>query len=172
MATPQALQRLNGIISAEAISQLMTLCGSTRWSAAVATGRPYRDVAALTAAMHKAFDLMTVADWLEAFKHHPRIGDVSKLRERFAATAELSAEEQHGISGAAEATLQALAQGNVDYEARFGHVFLICATGKSAAEMLATLQARIGNSAAAELVIASGEQRKITALRFKKWMNE
>jgi 2-oxo-4-hydroxy-4-carboxy-5-ureidoimidazoline decarboxylase len=107
-------------------------------------------------------------DWLEAFEHHPAIGsDVSVLREKFASTAALSEGEQAGVAGASEATLEALAQANADYVQRFGHVFLICATGKSAAEMLAALDERIGNELPAELRIAAGEQVKITRLRLQ-----
>jgi len=164
------LQTFNGMTTADAVRQLLTLCGSTHWASAVAASRPHKTVDDLRRAMAEAFDQMSDQDWLEAFRHHPRIGDVSKLRERFGATAHLSEAEQRGISGATEATLRALHQRNHDYEARFGHVFLICATGKSAAEMLASLDERIGNPAAVELAIAATEQRKITDIRFKQWM--
>jgi 2-oxo-4-hydroxy-4-carboxy-5-ureidoimidazoline decarboxylase len=165
-----ALQSFNGMTTADAVRQLMTLCGSTRWANAVAAARPLTSADDLRRAMARAFDQLSDQDWLEAFRHHPRIGDVTKLRERFGATAHLSESEQRGIAGANESTLQALHQRNQDYEARFGHVFLICATGKSATEMLAALEARIDNAAAAELAIAAAEQRKITDIRFNRWM--
>jgi 2-oxo-4-hydroxy-4-carboxy-5-ureidoimidazoline decarboxylase len=114
---------------------------------------------------------MGEADWREAFTHHPRIGDVSKLREKFASTATWSSQEQKGVSGASEETIQALAQGNRAYEEKFGFIFLVCATGKSAEEMLALLRERMPNDAAAELRIAAGEQAKITRIRLEKLLH-
>ncbi len=91
--------------------------------------------------------------------------DVASLREKFAATADLAEGEQAGVVGATEQTLKALAQANADYAERFSHVFLICATGKSAEAMLTALQERIDNEPPAELRIAAGEQVKITRIR-------
>jgi 2-oxo-4-hydroxy-4-carboxy-5-ureidoimidazoline decarboxylase len=108
-------------------------------------------------------------DWLEAFTHHPQIGaDVATLREKYASTAKQSAAEQAGVEEAGEATLKALSTANTEYLARFGWIFLVCATGKSASEMLALLRERIDNEPAAELRIAAGEQVKITRLRLEK----
>jgi 2-oxo-4-hydroxy-4-carboxy-5-ureidoimidazoline decarboxylase len=108
-------------------------------------------------------------DWLEAFEHHPRIGaDIHALREKFAATATWSAGEQESVSQASEDTLHALAEGNRAYEARYGHIFIVCASGLTAAEMLARLNARMENPAADELRIAAGEQARITRLRLAK----
>jgi 2-oxo-4-hydroxy-4-carboxy-5-ureidoimidazoline decarboxylase len=107
-------------------------------------------------------------DWLEAFAGHPRIGDLESLRSRFGSTAHLAAGEQAGARAASDKVLRALAQGNEEYESRFGHIFIVCATGKSADEMLAILQQRLGNAPAVELEIAAGEQRKITRLRLAR----
>jgi 2-oxo-4-hydroxy-4-carboxy-5-ureidoimidazoline decarboxylase len=107
-------------------------------------------------------------DFLEAFAHHPRIGaSLDALREKFASTAALSASEQAGALGASEAELEALRDGNMRYEARFGHIFIVCASGKSAAQMLALLEARLSNDPAAELPIAAAQQHEITRLRLK-----
>jgi 2-oxo-4-hydroxy-4-carboxy-5-ureidoimidazoline decarboxylase len=100
--------------------------------------------------------------------HHPRIGDVSKLREKYKATATWSSQEQRGVQEASEEVLQGLADGNREYEARFGFIFLVCATGKSAGEMLALLRERMNNEPEAELRIAAGEQAKITRIRLEK----
>ena len=100
-------------------------------------------------------------DWLEAFSHHPRIG--AKKVEAVWAKA-----EQDGVKSASKQVLQTLAEQNHAYERRFGHIFLVCATGKSADEMLAVLRSRIGNDPDAELRVAAGEQAKITAIRLKK----
>jgi 2-oxo-4-hydroxy-4-carboxy-5-ureidoimidazoline decarboxylase len=112
---------------------------------------------------------MEKADLLEAFSHHPEIGaDIASLRQRFASTAAWSAAEQAGVAGADDATLEALRDGNVRYREKFGYVFLVCATGKTAAEMLALLRARLAHDADAELQVAAAEQAKITRLRLEK----
>ncbi len=115
---------------------------------------------------------MERVDILEAFSHHPRIGDVDSLRKKFATTADWATSEQSGAQAASEAVLRDLAQGNRDYEARFGHIFIVCATGKSAAEMLALLRARIDHAPDVELRIAAAEQEKIAHLRLDKLLNE
>jgi 2-oxo-4-hydroxy-4-carboxy-5-ureidoimidazoline decarboxylase len=112
-------------------------------------------------------------DWLEAFGHHPPIGaDVDALREKFQATADWSSGEQEAVASADESVLEALAQGNRDYESRHGFIFIVCASGKSAAEMLAILRSRMDNAPADELRIAAGEQAKITRLRLDKLEEE
>lgn len=116
------------------------------------------------------------SEWRASFLCHPRIGgDLSTLRQKYANAPSAEGrnmawegEEQGGARAASEATLQALSAGNAQYEASFGHVFLICATGKTADEMLIALRTRLHNSAHAELLIATGEQAKITALRLVK----
>ncbi|EAU61707.1 conserved hypothetical protein [Stigmatella aurantiaca DW4/3-1] len=107
-------------------------------------------------------------DWKEAISHHPRIGDVSQLRERFKATGTWSAQEQKGVQGASEEVLQALADGNREYEERFGFTFLICATGKGASEILEQLRERLNNPPPLEMRIAAGEQAQITRIRLEK----
>src|SRR5204862_1877936 len=120
------------------------------------------------AALHEAAERAAAAlardDWLEAFRHHPKIGDLSSLRAKFASTSAWAAGEQASAAGAGEEVLEGLAAGTARYEATFGYIFIVCATGKSAREMLDLLSARLGNDAPAELAIAAGEQRKITNL--------
>ena len=141
-------------------------CGSTRWVAAVLDQRPFCSRAHLLGVAEDAWWRLQEADWLEAFGHHPRIGaDVASLRERFGATAALSEAEQAGVAGAEAEVLTALAEGNAAYDARFGHVFLVCASGRSATEMLDILRRRLDNERQLELRIAAGEQAKITRLR-------
>lgn len=148
---------------------LARCCGSTRWVQAMVAARPFTDESSVFVASTQAEAEMSREDWLEAFSHHPRIGaDVEALRQKFAATANWSAGEQAGVTGADEATLQALAAGNRAYEARFGHIFIVCASGLTAAEMLARLQARMENEIDEELKIAAAEQAKITRLRLQK----
>jgi 2-oxo-4-hydroxy-4-carboxy-5-ureidoimidazoline decarboxylase len=108
-------------------------------------------------------------DWLEAFTHHPPIGgDVETLRARFGNTADWSEGEQAGVEGAQESTIQRLADSNQTYLSRYGFLFIVCASGKSADEMLGILQGRLHNELAYELRVAAGEQLKITILRLNK----
>lgn len=108
-------------------------------------------------------------DYREAFSHHPEIGaNLDELRRKFVKTAVWSQTEQSGALAASEATLHALRDGNRAYRERFGFSFIVCATGKSAEEMLALLQARLKHSPDLELDIAATEQAKITHLRLEK----
>jgi 2-oxo-4-hydroxy-4-carboxy-5-ureidoimidazoline decarboxylase len=149
-------------------SDLERCCGASRWVVGVNGRRPFRDAASVFAAARDVFAELTEPDWLEAFRHHPRIGDIDSLRKKFATTREWAAGEQSGAAGAAEETLQALAEGNHLYEERFGFIFIICATGKSADEMLQLLRARLPNERSMELRLAAAEQEKITHLRLEK----
>lgn len=137
--------------------EVLECCGSQAWAAELGRQRPFADFDALCAAADDVWWSLGAEDWLEAFGAHPRIGDRTGPAHTRA--------EQAGTAGAAAGTLQALAEGNRRYEERFGHVFLICATGKSAQEMLTALQNRIDNDPETELRIAAEEQRKITRLR-------
>jgi OHCU decarboxylase len=107
-------------------------------------------------------------DWLQAFAAHPRIGDADSLREKYSSTKQWASGEQSGIAEANDATIQELAQLNNDYVEKFGYIFIVCATGKSADEMLAILRDRLPNHPDAELLIAAQEQQKITLLRLRK----
>lgn len=114
------------------------------------------------------FDDLSDDDWKEAFAFHPKIGDVNSLRMRFTGNKEWSGAEQAGISLADEQTIQDLALGNRQYETRFGYIFIVCASGKSASEMLCLLNERLGNDTDEELINAANEQRKISHRRIDK----
>lgn len=129
---------------------------------------PFADSSAVVREADRLFDEMPREAWLEAFGSHPKIGDLDSLRMRLAGNKQWSSGEQAGVNAADEATLQGLAAGNVAYEQRFGYVFIICATGLTAAQMLASLEQRLQNDDATELRLAAGEQRKITHLRLEK----
>jgi 2-oxo-4-hydroxy-4-carboxy-5-ureidoimidazoline decarboxylase len=159
---------LNLLDDAAAIAELQKCCGSTWWCDQVAAQRPFTNFDALSATVEYVFDRMPREAWLEAFAAHPRIGDLESLRMKFAGNREWSGGEQSGVTIASDEVLQALARGNDDYHERFGYLFIVCATGKSAEEMLAMLEDRIGNNADTEFSIAAGEQRKITYLRLEK----
>lgn len=149
----------------EARQILFRACGSSRWVERMIGRRPFvRDAKLLSVARVEWFGL-TEADWLEAFSQHPRIGDRASLEAAFPATHDLSAKEQAGVEAARAETLGALVEANERYLERFGFIFIVCATGKTAEEMLALLQSRLSNQRSAELRIAAEEQAKITALR-------
>ena len=110
-------------------------------------------------------------DWKEAFSHHPKIGDTASLSKKFASTAQWASGEQSGVTAASKETIEALAESNRLYEEKFGYIFIVCATGKSAGEMLEMLQARLENNKEEEIQIAADEQNKITKLRIEKLLD-
>ena len=160
-----AWRRLDQADGAEASALLTRCCGSTRWVERMLERRPFRNQAVLLAAAREEWQTLNADDWREAFTHHPRIGDRDAVRARFPATHDLSSREQAGVEGASDAVLDALADANRDYEARFGYIFIVCATGKSAEEMLVLLRQRLHNDPDDEIRIAAAEQAKITAIR-------
>ena len=147
---------------------LSRACGSARWVDRMMERRPFGGDARLLRAARIEWFGLTEADWLEAFSHHPQIGDRAALAARFPATHALSATEQAGVGRADDAVLNALAEANAAYLDRFGFIFIVCATGKTADEMLALLRARLTNDRATELRVAAEEQAKITALRLER----
>jgi 2-oxo-4-hydroxy-4-carboxy-5-ureidoimidazoline decarboxylase len=147
---------------------LLTCCGSTRWADRMLARRPFGSREALLTAARDEWFALDEADWREAFTHHPRIGDRESLRARFPSTAHLSAREQSGVSAASDEVLDRLAAGNRAYEEKFGFIFIVFASGKSAEEMLGLLRARLGNDdPAREIRIAAGEQARITERRLE-----
>jgi 2-oxo-4-hydroxy-4-carboxy-5-ureidoimidazoline decarboxylase len=162
------LGRLNGSNADEAFAEFLRCCGSQRWARALAKRRPFATEAELLAAADEIRLQLSREDWLQAFAAHPRIGDLDTLRKKFATTAAWCASEQSGVAGAGDEVLQALARANRLYEERFGYLFIVCAAGKGAAEMLEILRRRLENSAADEFAIATEEQTKIARLRLEK----
>ncbi|ATB43816.1 hypothetical protein CYFUS_009296 [Cystobacter fuscus] len=162
---------LNGQPAEQAQVEFSRCCGSTRWAEAMTRARPFASEAALYERAEALWAQTGPEDWREAMTHHPRIGDVSRLREKFKATGAWSEQEQQGMRGAGEDVIQALADGNREYEARFGFIFLVCATGKSASEMLGLLRERMNNPPDQELRVAAGEQGKITRIRLEKLLS-
>jgi 2-oxo-4-hydroxy-4-carboxy-5-ureidoimidazoline decarboxylase len=162
------LDWLNGLPHEEAKAEFLRCCGSNPGAAMMQHPRPFKDASAVYAEAGWLWSQTGPEDWRESISHHPRIGDVEKLRERFKASGAWSEQEQQGMQGASGDVVQALADGNREYEARFGFIFLICATGKSAKEMLESQRERMNNPPALELRIAAGEQAQITRLRLEK----
>ena len=153
---------LNALPDERARAALQRCCGAPHWVDAMLAARPFASDAELLATAERVWWGLGRADWLEAFAAHPRIGN------RGGARTDWARREQAGADGAAVATLDALARGNFTYEQRFGHVFLISATGKTADEMLGALRGRLTNDPATELRVAAEEQAKITRLRLDK----
>jgi 2-oxo-4-hydroxy-4-carboxy-5-ureidoimidazoline decarboxylase len=157
---------LNALEHEAAAEALRRACGAERWVQRMLARRPFASSEALYASADDEWRAATRADHLEAFGHHPQIGEnLDALRRRFQSTASLSQHEQAGVEGADEATLLALRDANAAYRERFGFIFIICATGKTAAEMLAALRVRLDNDRDTELSIAAAEHAKITRLR-------
>jgi 2-oxo-4-hydroxy-4-carboxy-5-ureidoimidazoline decarboxylase len=149
-ASPQAAER-----------DVLACCASRSFAKLIADGRPYRDPAELQAAVDAAFNTLSWDDIVESMNAHPRIGDRRPGHG-------WSEAEQSGAASASDQVRQALAEGNVAYEERFGHVFLICASGLSGREMLTELQARLGHDTEAERAVVRRELLKITRLRMTK----
>lgn len=157
---PASLASFNAAPAREAEQCLLACCESRAFARAVAGGRPYPDPAALLAAVDAAFGKLGWDDIAESMSGHPRIGD--------RAATGTSAAEQSGAAAAGDQVRQDLAAGNRAYEDRFGHIFLICASGLSGEEMLAALRARLGNDPDTERAAVRAELRKITRLRMRK----
>ncbi len=164
---------LDGLPPEEAADALRRCCGSRRWVDGMVAARPFGSDDRVFTVAERVWDRATPTDVREAISHHPEIGaDLDALRRRFATTATWSEGEQSGMQGADEATILALRDGNLQYKAKFGHVFVVCATGKSAEEMLTLLRVRLRNEPERELDIAAIEQGKITRLRLEKLRDE
>lgn len=157
------LQEFNTLEKEVAAKELFSCCGSDTWVSALMKSFPFASEQQLVEKATEAwYHECGGTDWLQSFTHHPEIGDAKSLAEKFAG------KEQAGVAAASGATIEALASANAAYKKKFGFIFIVFATGKSADEMLALLRSRIDNNADEEIRIAMGEQHKITLLRFQK----
>lgn len=159
------LDELNALPEAEARDAFARCCGASRWVEQMVARRPFVGVQGLLGIAFGFWMGLGPYDWREAFTHHPRIGDLESLKRRFASTADLASREQAAVGAASRVVLEALAEGNRAYEERFGYIFIVFASGRTADEMLALLKDRLGNEPDAELRIAAKEQWKIMRLR-------
>jgi OHCU decarboxylase len=159
---------LNAASREEAVSELLKCCGSENWAGRLADERPFHDLDSLLRAADQIWQGLNASDWLEAFGHHPRIGE-KRAAQEVSPEARRWSEEEQATAGASPAeAMQELIAANHEYERRFGFIFIVCATGKTTEEMLALLQERLKNETDKELRVASEEQRRITNLRLKK----
>ncbi len=159
------------ILPAEQLTEaLRRCCGSQAWVQRMLAFIPADDMVELLEDAEEQWWQCSESDWKEAFTHHPKIGDRESLQKKFASTAEWASGEQRAVNSASEETIRRLAEGNRLYEEKFGYIFIVCATGKSADEMLAILRDRLENSPEAEILVAADEQNKITKLRIEKML--
>jgi len=162
------LEEFNNLSNEEAEKELTRCCGSSAWAQSMTLARPFLSLDDIDEKSKAAESKLSSEDWLEAFTHHPRIGDVDQLREKFATTASWSEGEQKSVSTASEETLSELKRLNDLYYDKNGFIFIVCATGKSSSEMLEILQSRIDHPRDKEITIAANEQKKITRIRLEK----
>lgn len=162
------LAELNAAAREAAEASFLACCGSPRWAREMAACRPFASQEALFRVADEAWWALDERDWLHAFAAHPRIGERKAAPAQGAVAAAWSRQEQAGVAMDDDAVKAALAEGNRAYEERFGRVYIVCATGKSAEEMLAILRGRLANDPAAELRASAAEQAKITRIRLEK----
>lgn len=162
------LEEITVLSGRDTVALLLTCCGSKRWAREMSNRKPYRSTEELYNIADEVWFSLNEKDWKEAFARHPKIGDIKSLRRKFQSTAEMASKEQSGVTGAFEKTLDLLAKGNSLYESKFGYIFIVCATGKSADEMLTLLNDRLNNYPDIEIKIAAREQAKITRIRLEK----
>jgi 2-oxo-4-hydroxy-4-carboxy-5-ureidoimidazoline decarboxylase len=164
------LARWNFLPIAAAVEEILPCCGSRAWADGLVGRRPLPDEVAVLAASDETWRSLSESDWLEAFRSHPRIGESQAPTGASQRSVAWSAQEQQRVAGANDSVRIALAEGNREYERRFKRIFIVCATGKSPAEILKILQRRMKNDERTELQEASEQQRQITRIRLKKWL--
>jgi 2-oxo-4-hydroxy-4-carboxy-5-ureidoimidazoline decarboxylase len=166
----EVLARWNGLPHEEAAREILPCCGSRTWAASMASKRPIQDGALLIATSDGIWRGLGELDWFEAFRSHPRIGESHAERDAPAQSSAWSAQEQQKAATADEAVKMALKWGNREYQQKFGRIFIVCATGKSASEILEILRRRLHNDEATELQQTVEEQRQIMHIRLRKWI--
>jgi OHCU decarboxylase len=164
------VEKLNRLPADEARKVLLDCCGSTRWAERVAANRAYWDVGQCLIIGERIWKELERADWLEAFRAHPKIGERKAEADVSDKARVWSEGEQSRASDAATETLATLTEANREYEEKFGFIFIVCAAGKTAEQMLALLRGRMDNDPETELRVAAGEQWLITQLRIKKFL--
>ena len=166
------LAELNELTAQDAEAEFLKCCGSQAWAQAMAASRPFATEEELFAEADDASASLADEDWLEAFCAHPKIGEKKAMTAQSQQEQSWSSHEQLAMQSASADTVAQLAEGNHEYEKRFGFIFIVCASGKSSAEMLAILNNRLDNDPQTELSVAAREQRKITRLRLEKLLKQ
>ena len=166
------LVRWNAAPQDVAATEILPCCGSKTWASEMAARRPVPDESALIAASDETWRGLNESDWMEAFNSHPRIGESGAPNPSADRSATWAMQEQKKVADADDAIKIALAEGNREYENKFGRIFIVCATGKSAAEVLEALRRRLQSDPRTELYEAAEQQRQITQVRLRKWLKE
>lgn len=161
------LNDLNALTNEQGYQLFESCCAAPKWVFAMLEERPYIDLAQVLSVSESAWARCEKTDYLAAFEAHPKIGDISSLKKKYANTAVLAGSEQSSVGVASDEVISELAIHNALYIERFGFIFIVFATGKSALDMLTLLKQRLSNDPEIELKIAAGEQLKITQLRLK-----
>jgi 2-oxo-4-hydroxy-4-carboxy-5-ureidoimidazoline decarboxylase len=164
------LARWNFLPVAAAVNEILPCCGSRTWANRMVSLRPLSDVGTFLAKSDEVWRSLAEADWLEAFRSHPRIGESRASKAASLQSAVWSGQEQRNLADAADSVKIGLAEGNREYERRFNHIFIVCASGKSAEEILKILQQRLNNDEPTERREAAEQQRQIAQLRLRKWL--
>ena len=162
------LEEFNALPPAELRKHLFSCCTSVTWAEKMTTLSPFTSSDHLLNMAERCWHQCKESDWLDAFNGHPRLGDIDSLKEKFRSTANMAQHEQSGTAGATPAVLEELALGNKAYEKKFGFIYILFATGKTAKVMLSILRIRLNNDLATEKIMAMVEQNKITKLRLEK----
>ena len=165
------LAEFNNLNHSEAEAELQQCCGAAAWTEELSMGRPYPGLNQLIIKAESAWNSCTHSDWLQAFEQHPRIGNLGSLRKKFGSTKSWAQKEQEAAKRADDEVLQELAYLNDRYFQKFGYIFIVFATGKTAIQMLEILKQRIGNSVEDEITNAAAEQLKIAKLRLHKLLD-
>jgi 2-oxo-4-hydroxy-4-carboxy-5-ureidoimidazoline decarboxylase len=165
------LAQWNDLPAEDAVKEILPCCGSKAWAEGMTARRPLLDVTTLLAASDETWSNLTAADWMEAFRSHPRIGESRAPQSASPQSATWSAQEQQKVAASGDGVKIALAEANREYEQRFRHIFIVCATGKSAAEILEILRRRLQNDEHTEVLEAAEQQRQITRIRLTRWLS-
>lgn len=168
----QSIDELNEVSADDAHAEFLKCCGSKRWARAMTDARPFESLDEVLAEADRVWWSLSEADWMEAFRAHPKIGEKKAATAQSAEAQKWSAQEQAGVAVASAQTISQLAERNREYENRFGFIFIVCASGRSSEEMLAIINERIHNDHETELRTAAAEQSKITRLRLEKLLNQ
>jgi 2-oxo-4-hydroxy-4-carboxy-5-ureidoimidazoline decarboxylase len=166
----EKLERWNNLSADQAAAEILSCCGSNAWARGVASRRPLVHERALLTASDETWNGLSETDWDEAFRSHPRIGESKSQHATGAQAKSWSTEEQQGVAVALETAKNALAEANREYEQRFHRIFIVCATGKTAPEILQIIRRRMENDDGTEFREAAEQQRLITHLRLRKWL--
>ena len=168
----QALDQINEADFTEAGSTFRDCCGSAEWANRMTASRPFASEIELIETAAAVWNDLTTSDWLEAFAAHPKIGETKAPPTQQARSAKWSAGEQAGVKSADDDIKQDLADANREYYDKFGFIFIVCATGKTASEMLQLCRTRLANDRETEIANAAREQQKITEIRLRKLLSQ